>query len=78
MDDMYIAALENLERQENAYNFRRRCHKPVDAFLLSDFIFIKNFRLTKDLVRYVINLLTPFISEPSRKSALDIQTKVSS
>eukprot|EP00102_Acyrthosiphon_pisum_P019365 XP_016656575.1 PREDICTED: putative nuclease HARBI1 [Acyrthosiphon pisum] len=77
MDEFYVAALENLERQENALNYRKLNHKErFDAFLLPDDVFIKNYRLNKNLVRYVINILTPFLIEPTRKSALDIQTKV--
>lgn len=78
MDEFYIAALENLERQENAVNYRKLSHSErFDAFLLPDYIFIKNYRLTKDLVRYVINILTPHMTEATRTSALNIQTKVS-
>lgn len=79
MDAMFIAALENLEHQENALNSIRSNINNTrnDAFLLPDFIIIKNYRLSKDLFRYVINMLTPFIRKPTRKSTLDIQTKVS-
>ncbi|XP_022183155.1 putative nuclease HARBI1 [Myzus persicae] len=77
MDEFYIAALENLERQENAVNYRKLSHSErFDAFLLPDYIFINNYRLTKDLVRYVINILTPHMTEATRTSALNIQTKV--
>lgn len=77
MDEFYIAALENLERQENALNYRQFHHEErFDAFLLPDNIFIKTYRLNKDLVRYVINILTPFLTVQTRKSSLDIQTKV--
>jgi len=77
MDEFYIAALENLEWQENALNYRKLSHSErFDAFSLPDYIFISNYRLTKDLVRYVINILTPHMTE-SRISALNMQTKVS-
>ncbi|CAI6355643.1 unnamed protein product [Macrosiphum euphorbiae] len=51
MDAFYIAALENLERQENAVNYRKLSHN-------------------------VINILTPHMTEATRTSALNIQTKV--
>ncbi|CAI6352676.1 unnamed protein product [Macrosiphum euphorbiae] len=77
MDEFYIAALENLERQENAVNYRKLSHSErFDAFLLPNYIFINNYRLTKDLVRYVINILTPHMTEATKTSALNIQTKV--
>lgn len=60
MDEFYIAALENLELQENAANYRKVSHSErfYASFIARDYIFINNFRLTKDLVRYVINILT--------------------
>lgn len=44
MDEFYVAVLENLERQENALNYRKLNHKErFDAFLLADDVFIKNY-----------------------------------
>lgn len=64
--------------QENAIeNFRKLIIKPKNYFLLSDTIFINNFRLTKDLVHYLYNLLSPFMTDSTRKFVLDIQTKMS-
>jgi hypothetical protein len=31
-----------------------------NAFLLSDALFIRNFRLNKELVRYILQILTPY------------------
>lgn len=79
MGEFYIAALKNLERRENAVNYRKLSHgERFDAFLLPDKMFINNYKLvTKDLMRYVINILTPYVTESKRTSALDIQTRVS-
>lgn len=71
-----IAILENVEFQENAQN-RRKFYKRQDAFSLSDKDFVRNFRLSKILVNQLITMVTPFMTEPSRSSALDITTKVS-
>lgn len=71
-----IAILQNLEFQEGAQN-RRQFYKRLDAFTLFDKDFIRNFRLSKTLVYQLINMVTPFMTEPSRSSALDIPTKVS-
>ncbi|KAK9711235.1 hypothetical protein QE152_g25549 [Popillia japonica] len=49
-----------------------------DAFELSDTQFIKNFRLTKELTRGLIESVSPFINPPSRISALTVETKVHS
>lgn len=70
-----IAILENIELQEGAQN-TRTFMKRVDGFSLSDKAFKKNFRLSKTLVYRLINLLRPFMTEPTRSSALDISTKV--
>ncbi|XP_023312848.1 putative nuclease HARBI1, partial [Anoplophora glabripennis] len=43
---------------------------------LSDRKFIQNFRLTKELCREVIDLVTPFIEQPNRRSALPVKLKV--
>lgn len=54
-------------------NFQRPTY---DAFMLTDRLFIKNFRLSKEITQYLINLLKPYIVVDSRLSSIDIQTKV--
>lgn len=49
----------------------------IDAFLLPENQFIRYFRLSKQLTRYLINILDPYLIPPSRSSSLDKQTKVS-
>lgn len=73
-----LFAIQNVEEQENAARYRRLTIKEnrVDPFTLSDRLFIKNFRLTKDLARYLIELLTTFIEVKRRSSAIDLSTKV--
>jgi len=43
---------------------------------LSDRQFIKKFRLTKTLVQELINILAPYMTEPTRSSSITIKTKV--
>nr|CAI5845545.1 unnamed protein product [Callosobruchus analis] len=47
-----------------------------DPFELSDRKFIKMFRLTEDLTRRLINIVSPHVESPRRASALTIETKV--
>lgn len=47
-----------------------------DPFSLSDHKFVRLFRLSKDLCRDVVEMVTPFVIFPSRQSALTITTKV--
>lgn len=47
-----------------------------NPFDLSDKLFIKHFRLTKDLVRYLIDTLDNFLIAPTRTSSIDKATKV--
>jgi len=62
---------------ENNDDVRNDFHRPFsDPFTLTEQMFIKNFRLTKHLTRYVIDLLRPFLKKPSRSSSIDIDTKV--
>lgn len=49
----------------------------ADPFTLSDQLFIKNFRLTKDLVLRLVELLSRHTVVGSRLSAIDLITKVS-
>lgn len=55
----------------------RRFYLKENPFERSERCFIKNFRLTKDLVREVVDLVTPYVQPPSRRSALSIESKVS-
>jgi len=56
---------------------RNDFHKPLsDPFTQSKQMFIKNFRLTKHVARYLIDILRPFLKSPSRLSSIDIDTKV--
>lgn len=67
--------LEDAEEQlENAVE--RRILVKTDAFTLTDEQFISLFRLPKQLVEYVITILTPLLVNPNRASALTVQTKV--
>lgn len=65
-----------VEAEEDIFQPQRRFFRKENAFELSDANYIKNFRLTKDITRQVINILTPFLEPPSRKSAVSIETKV--
>ena len=72
-----LFAIQNMEMQENVgYGKLSTKKNRVDPFTLSDRLFIKNFRLTKDLTRYLIELLSPFVEVKSRSSAMDLSTKV--
>lgn len=70
-----VAVLENVELQADAQTARRSFTKRISAFTLSDKDFVRNFRLSKILVYSLIDILKPFMTEPTRSSALDIPTK---
>ncbi|KAF2901644.1 hypothetical protein ILUMI_04539 [Ignelater luminosus] len=69
-----IDALGDIE--EAANRPPRRFQRRESAFDLPDHRFVKMFRLTKPLVRELIETLQLFIVPPSRTSALDVETKV--
>ncbi|GBP41028.1 Putative nuclease HARBI1 [Eumeta japonica] len=48
----------------------------IDAFSLSDQLFVKNFRLSKELVRQLVMEINPYINHTSRSSSIDVTTKV--
>lgn len=75
---LFVAAIEDLENQEMAAVNQRRFHQRVDPFLdLSAHLFIKNYRLSKDLTNQLIEMLTPFMRQHTRLSALSVKTKAS-
>ncbi|XP_022167246.1 putative nuclease HARBI1 [Myzus persicae] len=72
-------AINNVEEHENNVPNERQTRNTEyisDPFILSDRLFIKNFRLTKDAVRYLIDLLRPHIIPNTRSSAIDLNTKI--
>lgn len=76
MDFDFMAYFVNVNEQI-INNARNNFQRPTyDAFALTDRLFIKNFRLSKEITQYLINLLKPFIVVDSRSSSIDIQTKV--
>ena len=80
-DMAMLFAINNVEEHEhhNIHNERQTRNRDIitDPFTLSHRLFVKNFRLTKDVVRDLINLLKPHIvSNHIRSSAIDLNTKV--
>ncbi|KAJ8910058.1 hypothetical protein NQ315_013313 [Exocentrus adspersus] len=69
-----IQDLEEAEIQANEGN--RQKLNPRDPFVeLDDDQFIKIFRLSKDLCRFVIESVTPFMSPKRRNTDLSISTR---
>ncbi|XP_050065798.1 putative nuclease HARBI1 [Aphis gossypii] len=78
-DEMVMLfAINNVENHEHLLNERQtRIPEMIsDPFLLTDRLFIKNFRLSKNLVRNIIELLQTRIVSKDRSSAIDLNTKV--
>lgn len=77
-----LANLFVIENVQNQINFQpqpilRRETFVSDAFKLSNSAFIKNYRLSKELVKDLIEELSPLISLQNRSSDLDVTTKLS-
>lgn len=77
-DVMALFLVNNIEEQENAVGNVRNGNKKdlMDPFTMPDQLFIKNFRLTKILVKNLIDLLEPYVVVKSRSSSISLQTKV--
>jgi len=73
-----LFAINNVENHEHLFNERQtRIPEMIsDPFLLTDRLFIKNFRLSKNLVRNIIELLQTRIVSKDRSSEIDLNTKV--
>lgn len=48
----------------------------TNPFQLSDRKFVQLFRVDKNLCHNIIDMVTPFLPQPTRTSAMSIQTKV--
>ena len=68
---------EDVEEAEHLQDVRRDVLPQRNPFRMSDEKFIRLFRLTKPLTRVVVEMVSPFMVQPSRISALTITTKVS-
>ncbi|XP_030757741.1 putative nuclease HARBI1 isoform X2 [Sitophilus oryzae] len=77
MDDlMNVLAIRNLENAELQYR-RNVLRNPGNAFIeLSERQFIKIFRLSKDLCRFLIQLLEPYMRPQRRETDLDVQSRI--
>ncbi|KAK5639252.1 hypothetical protein RI129_011744 [Pyrocoelia pectoralis] len=75
MNRALFVAINNLEQNENAVR-RNRFYRRMDAFDMPENQFIKHFRLSKPLVRDLILRVSRHIPAPTRRSAIDVQTKV--
>lgn len=77
-----LFTINNIEERENnnIFNKRQTRNRDIitDTFTLSNFFFIKKFRLTKAIVKNVIDLLRrpQIVSNCSRSSAIDFNIKV--
>jgi len=80
-DMAMLFATNNVEEHENhnIYHERQTRNKDnvPDPFTLSDRLFVKNFRLLKDVVKELIDLLRPHIVSNNRSSAINLNNKVS-
>jgi hypothetical protein len=69
---VYFNIVNNLEEQfQPQYNIRRRQTRQIDPFELSELNFKKYYRLTKDMVRNLTNILNPYLSPTISNNAID-------
>lgn len=78
-----IEIFEFLEDENDTYNEkqvakveRKVLRDTVKPFQLQDNIFIKRYRLSKQLVSDLCNELRPFIPSPQKSTDLSVETKV--
>lgn len=70
---MYDDILEAVEDFQVGRDVLQR----TDPFQLTDRKFLQIFRLSKNMVNDVVEMVSPFINPQSRASALSVTTKVS-
>ncbi|KAL5244243.1 hypothetical protein ACI65C_011653 [Semiaphis heraclei] len=71
-----LGALEEAENRAIVNRPRQYYNAQNVMEELSDLQFIKKFRLTKTLVQELLNILAPYMTEPTRSSSITIKTKV--
>lgn len=81
MDDLYdlayLNAVENVEEAELLVNDGpRQMYMPHDPLDLSDRQFINIYRLNRNNVDNLIDILQPYITVPNRVGALTVERKV--
>ncbi|KAF0748506.1 putative nuclease HARBI1 isoform X1 [Aphis craccivora] len=75
----FILLQDNDQNNENDVPYNRLQTKRdavVDPFMISDRLFIKNFRLPKNVARFLIEMLAPYVKIQSRSSAVSLDNKV--
>lgn len=77
MDDLqYVALVENLEMLDRPMQHRNRFEN-IDPFeILSENQFLATFRLSKDLCRFLIDTVAPFMRPQRRATDLSVTTRV--
>ncbi|KAL5237402.1 hypothetical protein ACI65C_004812 [Semiaphis heraclei] len=81
MDDLHLfeelQAIENLELIEMDAEIVHNAREALNPFQhLNDRQFIGMYRLSKELCQHLIDMIRPFIKEPSRQSAFTVERKV--
>lgn len=73
-----LIALQDLQEHAILRDIPRRILnlRQADQFELPDSLFIKLYRLNKQRASDVLDIVTNYIPEPTRRSALDAQTMV--
>lgn len=76
MDNFEQIAINLIENIENAEGQRRQRFVPDNPFALSDYNFVKLYRLRKENVQDLENLLGPFLPAQHKVDALTNRNKV--
>lgn len=76
----YILEHEEEEQRQEQIRINRISMRQLrddsDPFALPDGVFTGKYRLSKDLVRSLIEELRPFLQEPERMTGVPVQLKV--
>jgi len=75
-NDLAALYILNMVDEEASYNPRYRFTVKNDPFTQCDRLFVKNYRLSKDLVQQLIALITPYIEPERRSSSIKLSEKV--
>lgn len=69
--------LRDLRNAEDDLEGERQVLQRINPFVsLTDRAFIKRFRVSKELARDIIEVVTPFMQAPIRRSGISIEHKV--
>lgn len=73
---LFVMQPDVIEENINTNRLQTKRDEVIDAFKMSDSLFRKHFRLSKQSTRYLIDILAPHMEVHQRSSSISLEIKV--